>query len=106
MITNLEAGTTMDLDARKWPDAQADDDSAFYKVILRSKTIVLKEDTSSMLNLNNLHDFMIFYVLSSWLSSCLRFSVMCINDLNLENLNTSSFSCSFIVDSCIDFLRC
>ncbi|XP_015895647.1 glutamine--tRNA ligase [Ziziphus jujuba] len=32
VITNLEAGTTLDLDAKKWPDAQADDASASYKV--------------------------------------------------------------------------
>ncbi|KAF3431890.1 hypothetical protein FNV43_RR26626 [Rhamnella rubrinervis] len=32
VITNLEAGTVMDLDARKWPDAQTDDASATYKV--------------------------------------------------------------------------
>lgn len=37
VITNLEAGTTIDLDARKWPDAQADDVSAFYKVTLGLK---------------------------------------------------------------------
>lgn len=34
VITNLEAKTTMDLEARKWPDAQTDDASAFYKVTL------------------------------------------------------------------------
>ncbi|PON52798.1 Glutamine-tRNA synthetase [Parasponia andersonii] len=32
VITNLEAGSTLDLDARKWPDVQADDVSAYYKV--------------------------------------------------------------------------
>ncbi|KAK9276921.1 hypothetical protein L1049_006459 [Liquidambar formosana] len=32
VITNLEAGSVMDLDAKKWPDAQTDDASAFYKV--------------------------------------------------------------------------
>ncbi|XP_062090020.1 glutamine--tRNA ligase isoform X2 [Humulus lupulus] len=32
VITNLEAGTIMYLDARKWPDGHADDASAFYKV--------------------------------------------------------------------------
>ncbi|XWS68848.1 hypothetical protein CRYUN_Cryun04dG0128300 [Craigia yunnanensis] len=32
LITNLESGSVMDLDAKKWPDAQADDTSAFYKV--------------------------------------------------------------------------
>lgn len=31
VITNLEADSLMDLDAKKWPDAQTDD-TAFYKV--------------------------------------------------------------------------
>lgn len=32
VITNLEAGSVMDLDAKKWPDAQTDDSSSLYKV--------------------------------------------------------------------------
>ncbi|CBI27000.3 hypothetical protein VitviT2T_000294 [Vitis vinifera] len=32
VITNLEVGSTMDLDAKKWPDAQIEDSSSFYKV--------------------------------------------------------------------------
>ncbi|XP_059655493.1 glutamine--tRNA ligase, cytoplasmic-like [Cornus florida] len=32
VITNLEAGSVMDLDAKRWPDAQIDDASSFYKV--------------------------------------------------------------------------
>ncbi|OAY47278.1 glutamine--tRNA ligase, cytoplasmic [Manihot esculenta] len=32
VITNLESGCIMDLEAKKWPDAQNDDASAFYKV--------------------------------------------------------------------------
>lgn len=32
IITNLEAGLVMDLDAKKWPEAPADDTSSFYKV--------------------------------------------------------------------------
>lgn len=31
VITNMEA-SVMDLDAKKWPDAPADDPSSFYKV--------------------------------------------------------------------------
>ncbi|KAE8653772.1 Glutamine--tRNA ligase [Hibiscus syriacus] len=31
VITNLESGSVLDLDAKKWPDAQEDDTSAFYK---------------------------------------------------------------------------
>lgn len=44
VITNLEAGTTMDLDARKWPDAQADDDSAFYKVPFSNVVYIEQSD--------------------------------------------------------------
>ena len=32
VITNLEAGSLMDLDAKKKPDAQIEDASSFYKV--------------------------------------------------------------------------
>ncbi|KAG6715074.1 hypothetical protein I3842_05G231900 [Carya illinoinensis] len=32
VITNLEAGSIIDLDVKKWPEAQSDDASAFYKV--------------------------------------------------------------------------
>ena len=32
VITNLEANSAIEVDAKKWPDAQADDASAFYKV--------------------------------------------------------------------------
>ncbi|CAN4121839.1 unnamed protein product [Withania somnifera] len=32
VITNLEAGLVMDLDAKKWPEASTDDSSSFYKV--------------------------------------------------------------------------
>ncbi|GAB2286771.1 Glutamine--tRNA ligase, cytoplasmic [Dionaea muscipula] len=32
VITNLEVGSVMDLDAKKWPDAPSDDPQAFYKV--------------------------------------------------------------------------
>ncbi|XP_059658809.1 glutamine--tRNA ligase, cytoplasmic-like, partial [Cornus florida] len=32
VITNLEAGLVMDLDAKRWPDAQIDNASTFYKV--------------------------------------------------------------------------
>ncbi|KAH9626827.1 hypothetical protein KSS87_002472 [Heliosperma pusillum] len=32
VITNLEAGKVIDLDAKKWPDAHNDDSSAYYKV--------------------------------------------------------------------------
>eukprot|EP00262_Sarcandra_glabra_P014698 TRINITY_DN434_c0_g1_i1.p1 TRINITY_DN434_c0_g1~~TRINITY_DN434_c0_g1_i1.p1 ORF type:complete len:810 (+),score=162.12 TRINITY_DN434_c0_g1_i1:228-2432(+) len=32
VITNLGGGSIMNLDAKKWPDAQTDDASAFYKV--------------------------------------------------------------------------
>ncbi|KAB2624266.1 glutamine--tRNA ligase-like [Pyrus ussuriensis x Pyrus communis] len=44
VITNLEAGTTMDLEARKWPDAQADDASAFYKVPFSNTVYIDRSD--------------------------------------------------------------
>lgn len=31
VITNFEVGCIMDLDAKKWPDAQIEDSSSFYK---------------------------------------------------------------------------
>jgi glutaminyl-tRNA synthetase len=32
VITNLEPGSVLELDAKKWPDAQTDDSSSYYKV--------------------------------------------------------------------------
>ncbi|KDP42069.1 hypothetical protein JCGZ_01857 [Jatropha curcas] len=32
VITNLESGSVMDLEAKKWPDAQSEDAASFYKV--------------------------------------------------------------------------
>lgn len=32
VITNLEGGSSMGLDAKKWPDAHEDDVTSFYKV--------------------------------------------------------------------------
>ncbi|CAJ1977513.1 unnamed protein product [Sphenostylis stenocarpa] len=32
VITNLEANSAIEVDAKKWPDAQADDAAAFYKI--------------------------------------------------------------------------
>nr|GMD13628.1 glutamine--tRNA ligase [Ipomoea batatas]GMD21141.1 glutamine--tRNA ligase [Ipomoea batatas] len=36
-ITNLEPGLVMDLDAKRWPDAQTDDTLSFYKVCFSYK---------------------------------------------------------------------
>ncbi|KAM6602422.1 hypothetical protein CsatA_022031 [Cannabis sativa] len=44
VITNLEAGTAMDLDARKWPDGQADDACAFYKVPFSNVVYIERSD--------------------------------------------------------------
>ncbi|BBG94480.1 glutamine-tRNA ligase, putative / glutaminyl-tRNA synthetase, putative / GlnRS, putative [Prunus dulcis] len=44
VITNLEAKTTMDLEARKWPDAQTDDASAFYKVPFSNTVYIERSD--------------------------------------------------------------
>ncbi|KAE8732104.1 Glutamine-tRNA ligase / glutaminyl-tRNA synthetase, putative isoform 3 [Hibiscus syriacus] len=43
VITNLESGSVLDLDAKKWPDAQADDTSAFYKVGVPFSNVVYIE---------------------------------------------------------------
>lgn len=47
VITNLEADSIMDLDAKKWPDAQTDDASAFYKVPF-SKTVYIERSDFRM----------------------------------------------------------
>ncbi|KAK9046626.1 hypothetical protein V6N11_052511 [Hibiscus sabdariffa] len=44
VITNLEAGSILDLDAKKWPDAQADDTSAFYKVPFLNVVYIERSD--------------------------------------------------------------
>ncbi|EOY13668.1 Glutamine-tRNA ligase / glutaminyl-tRNA synthetas, putative isoform 1 [Theobroma cacao] len=44
VITNLESGSVMDLDAKKWPDAQADDTSAFYKVPFSNVVYIERSD--------------------------------------------------------------
>ncbi|PQQ04519.1 glutamine--tRNA ligase isoform X2 [Prunus yedoensis var. nudiflora] len=44
VITNLEAKTTTDLEARKWPDAQTDDASAFYKVPFSNTVYIERSD--------------------------------------------------------------
>ncbi|XP_044493982.1 glutamine--tRNA ligase, cytoplasmic-like [Mangifera indica] len=44
VITNLESGSTMYLDAKRWPDAQADDASAFYKVPFSNVVYIERSD--------------------------------------------------------------
>ncbi|XVE75206.1 hypothetical protein DITRI_Ditri12bG0077100 [Diplodiscus trichospermus] len=44
VITNLESGSVMDLDAKRWPDAQADDTSAFYKVPFSNVVYIERSD--------------------------------------------------------------
>lgn len=44
VITNLEADSIMDLDAKKWPDAQTDDASAFYKVPFSKNVYIERSD--------------------------------------------------------------
>ncbi|OMO72924.1 Glutamyl/glutaminyl-tRNA synthetase, class Ib [Corchorus capsularis] len=44
VITNLEASSVMDLDAKKWPDAQEDDKSAFYKVPFSNVVYIERSD--------------------------------------------------------------
>lgn len=44
VITNLDSGSAMNLDAKRWPDAPADDDSAFYKVPFSSVIYIERSD--------------------------------------------------------------
>ncbi|KAI3885115.1 hypothetical protein MKW98_002507 [Papaver atlanticum] len=44
VITNLDDKTILDLDAKKWPDAQTDDASAFYKVPFTSVVYIERSD--------------------------------------------------------------
>lgn len=41
MIMNLEDDKVMDLDAKMWPDAPADDAASYYKVCIWHCTIVI-----------------------------------------------------------------
>ncbi|KAJ4709921.1 Glutamine--tRNA ligase [Melia azedarach] len=44
VITNLESGSTMHLDAKRWPDAQAVHTSAFYKVPFSNVVYIEQSD--------------------------------------------------------------
>lgn len=44
VITNLEANSTIEVDAKKWPDAQADDPSAFYKIPFSNVVYIERTD--------------------------------------------------------------
>ncbi|XP_047330436.1 glutamine--tRNA ligase, cytoplasmic isoform X2 [Impatiens glandulifera] len=44
VITNLETGSILDLDAKKWPDAQEDDASSFYKVPFSNVVYIEQSD--------------------------------------------------------------
>lgn len=44
VITNLEAGSVMELDAKKWPDAPADDASALYKAPFSNVVYIERSD--------------------------------------------------------------
>ncbi|XP_026407889.1 glutamine--tRNA ligase-like [Papaver somniferum] len=44
VITNLDDKTILDLDAKKWPDAQTDDASAFYKVPFTNVVYIERSD--------------------------------------------------------------
>uniref|UniRef100_A0A803KU29 glutamine--tRNA ligase n=1 Tax=Chenopodium quinoa TaxID=63459 RepID=A0A803KU29_CHEQI len=44
VITNLEAGKVIDLDAKRWPDAPSDDASALYKVPFSNVVYIEKSD--------------------------------------------------------------
>ncbi|KAG9136366.1 hypothetical protein Leryth_020169 [Lithospermum erythrorhizon] len=44
VITNMEAGAVMNLDAKRWPDAPADDASSYYKVPFSSVVYIERTD--------------------------------------------------------------
>ncbi|KAJ9548853.1 hypothetical protein OSB04_021396 [Centaurea solstitialis] len=44
VITNLEANSVIDLDAKKWPDAPGDDPSSYYKVPFSSVVYIEQAD--------------------------------------------------------------
>lgn len=44
VITNLESGSIIHLDAKRWPDAQTDDASAFYKVSIKDYSAMISEN--------------------------------------------------------------
>nr|P52780.2 RecName: Full=Glutamine--tRNA ligase; AltName: Full=Glutaminyl-tRNA synthetase; Short=GlnRS [Lupinus luteus]CAA62901.1 tRNA-glutamine synthetase [Lupinus luteus] len=44
VITNLEAKSAIEVDAKKWPDAQADDASAFYKIPFSNVVYIERSD--------------------------------------------------------------
>ncbi|TKY50847.1 Glutamine--tRNA ligase [Spatholobus suberectus] len=44
VITNLEANSAIEVDAKKWPDAQADDASAFYKIPFSNVVYIERSD--------------------------------------------------------------
>ncbi|KAK6157691.1 hypothetical protein DH2020_011939 [Rehmannia glutinosa] len=60
VITNMEA-SVMDLDAKKWPDAPADDASSFYKVCLyafpiKCTEVILGDDNETILEIHAEYD--------------------------------------------------
>ncbi|KAF7815149.1 glutamine--tRNA ligase [Senna tora] len=44
VITNLEANSTIEVDAKKWPDAKSDDVSAFYKIPFSNIVYIERSD--------------------------------------------------------------
>ncbi|XVF02243.1 hypothetical protein REPUB_Repub04eG0159200 [Reevesia pubescens] len=67
VITNLESGSVMDLDAKKWPDAQADDTSSFYKVPFSNVVYIESSDF-------RLKDSKDYYGLAPGKSALLRYA--------------------------------
>ncbi|GMI90164.1 ovule abortion 9 [Hibiscus trionum] len=67
VITNLESGSVLDLDAKKWPDAQADDTSAFYKVPFSNVVYIERSDF-------RLKDSKDYYGLAPGKSALLRYA--------------------------------
>lgn len=83
VITNLDASVTVDLEARKWPDAQTEDASALYKVPF-SKVLYIEQSDFRMVDAKD------YYGLAPGKSVLLRyaFPIKC-TQVILDNDNTT-----------------
>ncbi|XP_039072102.1 glutamine--tRNA ligase, cytoplasmic-like isoform X2 [Hibiscus syriacus] len=83
VITNLESGSVLDLDAKKWPDAQTDDTSAFYKVPFSNVVYIERSDF-------RMKDSKDYYGLAPGKSALLRyaFSIKCTDVILADDKET------------------
>ncbi|KAK7398762.1 hypothetical protein VNO78_09934 [Psophocarpus tetragonolobus] len=83
VITNLEANSEIEVDAKKWPDAQADDASAFYKIPFSSVVYIEHSDF-------RMQDSKDYYGLAPGKSVILRyaFPIKCTEVILAEDIET------------------